>query len=176
MPAGRRLGGRRPLCLHAAARASDRQAVLHEVGRVLRPGGWLGLVTWLADELALAADLEFDEAVYDLGLEDPRDRGRGSATRDIAVRRDPQRRELESAGFTDVDAQPDGLELGWTRGEYLEFKEGFDEWDLFELLSSRDRARLRSALVERWAALPDEAFTLRAPLVAATARRPDGAT
>ena len=30
-----------------------------------------------------------------------------------------------------------------------------------------------SGVVERWAALPDEAFTLRAPLVAATARRPD---
>ena len=161
------------LCAFMLQLASDRQAVLHEVGRVLRPGGWLGIVTWLADELALAPDLEFDEAVYDLGLEDPEGEAEAPPPDDIADAA-TLRAELESAGFTDVDAQPDGLEFGWSRGEYLEFKQDYDEWDLFESLSSRDRSRLRERLVERWAALPDEAFTLRAPLVAATARRPDG--
>jgi SAM-dependent methyltransferase len=152
--------------------ASDRLAVLHEVGRVLRPGGWLGIVTWLADEIALAPDLEFDEAVYDLGLEDPDLDAEVQPPDDIADTA-TLRAELEAAGFTAVDAQPDGLEFGWTREAYLDFKEDYDEWDLFDSLSSGDRSRLRERLAERWAALPDEAFTLRAQLVAATARRPD---
>jgi SAM-dependent methyltransferase len=152
--------------------ASDRRAVLHEVGRVLRPGGWLGIVTWLADELALAPDLEFDEAIYDLGLEDPDLDAEVQPPDDIADTA-TLRAELEMAGFTAVDALPDRLEFSWTREAYLDFKEDYDEWDLFDSLSSGDRSRLRERLVERWAALPDEAFTLRAPLVAATARRPD---
>ena len=37
---------------------------------------------------------------------------------------------------TAVDAQPDRLEFGWTREAYLDFKEDYDEWDLFDSLSS----------------------------------------
>ena len=148
----------------------DRVAVLKEVGRVLRPTGVLGLVTWLADDTVMAPDVEFDEAVYDLGLDDPEADAEAQPPADIASPEE-LRADLAACGFHDVDAQADGLVHAWTQGEYLEFKMGYDEWDLFASLSAADRGRLRERLVERWGSLPEEAFTLRAPLVMATARR-----
>jgi SAM-dependent methyltransferase len=147
----------------------DRPAVLAEIHRVLRPGGLLGLVTWLADDLVMSPDAEFDEAVYDLGLDDPDAEGAGPVD-DIASP-EALRADLEAAAFEAIELVVDELVFEWSREGYLEFKEAYDEWDLFESLSAPDRARLRERVIERWAALPDPAFTLRAPLVVATARR-----
>jgi SAM-dependent methyltransferase len=157
------------LCAFMLHLVADRIAVLLEVGRVLRPTGILGLVTWLADETVMAPDVEFDEAVYDLRLDDPEADVEAQPPDDIASPEE-LRADLAACGFHDVDAQADGLVHAWTQGEYLEFKMGYDEWDLFASLSSADRGRLRERLVERWASLPEEVFTLRAPLVMATAR------
>ncbi len=46
----------------------DRRAVLAEARRVLRSGGQLAFVTWIADDLSLAADDAFDGVVAELGL------------------------------------------------------------------------------------------------------------
>jgi SAM-dependent methyltransferase len=153
--------------LHLVA---DRRAVLREVGRVLRPAGILGLVTWLADDALMAPDVEFDEAVYDLGLDDPEADEEARPPDDIASPEE-LRADLEACGYDDVDAQPDRLLHAWSREAYLDFKADYDEWDLFASLSATDRGRLRQRLAERWAPLLDEAFSLRAPLVMATARR-----
>ncbi len=85
---------------------------------------------------------------------------------------DEARRELEEAGFDDLQAGPDELIFAWSRGGYLEFKESYDEYDLFESLSEADRSRMRDRLQVRWSDLPDAAFSVRGPLVWATARRP----
>jgi len=150
----------------------DRGQVLGEISRVLRPGGWLGLVTWLADETDLAADLEFDEAVLDLELDepeaDPREGGEGEYA-DLAA----AAAELVARGFVDVDVQADDLVHAWSREAYLVFKERFDEWDLVDSLDLQDLGRLRARVMERWADLPDDAFVLRAPLVSIVARCPD---
>lgn len=149
----------------------DRGSVLREVRRVLRPGGRFALITWRADDLEIEADVVADEVVAGLGLELTASDVRSSRSTDYGDREEP-RVELEAAGFDDIDAGLDALTFSWSRDGYLDFKEHYDELDLFESLSSADRTRLRAALVSRWRELPDAAFSLHAPLVWATARRP----
>lgn len=149
----------------------DRPAVLREACRALRPGGSLGLVGWIDEDVRLAPDEEFDEAVYDLRLEDPEESQVPEAAGDFA---DPDQAaaDLAAAGFEARRAWPERLEFRWSREAYLEFKERYDEAELFDSLSENDRSRLRERLRVRWSRLSDDAFVLRAPLVMATARRP----
>lgn len=149
----------------------DRVAVLREAHRVLRRGARFGLVGWLDSEEWLTPDDAFDEAVYDLGLEDPEpDESARSAT-DFASPEEAEA-DLLAAGFEAIEVRPEQLEYAWTREAYLEFKEQYDEAELFESLSVPDRERLRERVVSGWASLPDEAFVLRAPIVVASSRRP----
>lgn len=149
----------------------DRPAVLREVRRVLRPGGTFVMVTWIAEELVTAADDAFDSVVRELGLEWANTDFRPGRARDFQDIEEA-RRELHAAGFEAVDAGADEVRYAWTRADYLEFKERYDEYELFESLGRDDRARLHDALTQRWSDLPDAAFTVRGPLVQATARRP----
>ena len=59
----------------------DRSVAFHEALRVLRPGGALALVTWLDRGEDFAPAVEFDEAVYDVGIEEPEEPGGGAARR-----------------------------------------------------------------------------------------------
>jgi SAM-dependent methyltransferase len=149
----------------------DRAAVLAEVRRVLVPGGAFGLVTWLAEDLMLTADEEFDEAVFDLDLDDPEGGFREAKSGDFE-NVEQARHELHEAGFIDIDARADELRHSWTRAAFLDFKRLYDERELFESLDADDQARLARRVTERWASLSDEAFTLRAPIVTAVATRP----
>jgi SAM-dependent methyltransferase len=149
----------------------DRRAVLREIGRVLRPDGLLGFVTWLRDDAWMAPDAEFDEAVYDLELEDPEGDARGSTEQEYESPEEAAA-DLAATGFTGIEVRLDTLEFGWQRADYLAFKVEYDERDLLDSLTPTDRARVLASVEERWTALPDDAFILRAPLVSATACRP----
>ncbi|MFV2062084.1 MAG: class I SAM-dependent methyltransferase [Chloroflexota bacterium] len=151
----------------------DRKAVLSEIRRVLRPDGVFGFVTWIAEELQVQADSEFDEAVYALKLDDSESSFSEPRSGDYESLAEA-RAELVDAGFSEVALRADRLTFSWTRDAYLAFKVSFDERELFESLSAPDRTRLKERVRERWAALPDEAFRLEAPLVSAVARRPLG--
>jgi ubiquinone/menaquinone biosynthesis C-methylase UbiE len=149
----------------------DRARVLAEVMRVLERGGWLAFVTWIVGDELSDADHEFDEAVLDLDIEerDPDDRAPAAGDFESV---EQARDELRVAGFVDVAVEPDTIAHAWTREGYLAFKQAWDERELFESLGRTRRGHLLARVRERWAALPDDAFTFRAPLVSALARRP----
>lgn len=150
---------------------SDRATVLAEVRRVLSSGGMFGFVTWLAEDSMLTVDEAFDDAVYELELDEP-DAGFRMAKAGDFESVETATAELRTAGFEAVDARPDELVHAWTPESFLAFKRGYDEKELFDSLSVADRVRLADAVRRRYAELPDSAFVLRAPLVSVVASRP----
>jgi len=149
----------------------DRVALLHEMGRVLRPGGTVALVAWLADDVTIAADEVFQRLLVERGWARGRaDCGPSSATDYLSL--DEVERELAATGFSRVDVRADELRYRWTRDAYLAFKAEYDERDLWGSLAEAEGEGFRDELRARLAALPDSAFELRAPLVSAIARRP----
>lgn len=147
----------------------DRAAVLREVARVLRPGATLRTVGWIGADDSLLADDVFEDVLDELAPAPAADVEPGAAAHPATVAE--LRDELEAAGFTHVDARADELRHAWTPEAYLEFKQEFDEYELFDSLDGPQRGALIDAVVDRWRELPASAFELRAPLVVAVARR-----
>jgi SAM-dependent methyltransferase len=150
----------------------DRGAALTEARRVLRPGGALALVTWLDRGDDYPPAIEFDEAVYDLGI----DEGEPDETDEVRAGdfRSPRAaaRELRAAGFHRVAARDEVLVHAWTPEAYLAFKREYEEDELFASLDAATAAALLARVRERFAALPAHAFTWRADTVSVIARRP----
>ncbi len=151
--------------------ATDRLAVLREALRVLRPGGVLSLVTWLADDLVLPADEAYHGLVGDLGGDDDEEGSRSPRAGDY-LSLDQAFEELTEAGFEAVEVVPDQLHYSWRADLYLAFKVDYDDQERFDTLEPGARERLITALAERLASLPPEAFEVRGPLVAAVGRKP----
>ena len=149
----------------------DRPALLREMWRVLRPGATLALVTWMADDVTVAADAAFERLSAERGWARHRVDYRPSRATDY-VSLEEAERELAATGFTRLDVQADELCYRWTRDAYLAFKAEYDERDLWDSRAEDEREGLRDELRARLAALPASAFELRAPLVVAVARRP----
>jgi ubiquinone/menaquinone biosynthesis C-methylase UbiE len=149
----------------------DRAAALQEALRVLRPGGHLALVTWLDSGEEFLPAVCFDEAVYDLEIEEPEDEPEEIRAGDFRSPRTAAN-ELRRAGFTRVSPRAETLEHAWTREGYLTFKQRYDEVALFDLLDRRTARRLLDRARERFAELPETAFIWRADVVSIVAQRP----
>jgi SAM-dependent methyltransferase len=148
----------------------DRAEALREAFRVLRPGGYLLLLTWLDDETEFRPSMEFDEAVIDLGIPEPEEEDEEDRAGDFTDAA-AAAAEVRDAGFVEVEARTETLEYRWAAESYLAFKQHYDEAWLFELLEGPHADRLTALVRDRFAALPPEAFTWRTPLVSVVARR-----
>ncbi len=149
----------------------ERVLVLEEVRRVLRPGGVFVFVTWLADELHMAAEEVYADVLADSGLRTDEARFRSPRHGDYRSL-DEARTELDAAGFTEVEVWADELRAHWTAEDYLEFKEQHDDHELFEELDEAERERIRQQLRAAWADLPEAAFAVRGPLVGGLGQAP----
>ncbi len=144
---------------------SDRLAALTEIRRVLRPGGLLAYVTWLdrdSREPFRAAD-EFDEAVYDLKVDEPEESDEQIAGDVRSARAAAD--ELRRAGFVRASAREETLVYTWTMEAYLDYKLAYDERALLSSLSDGQRAELERNARDRLSRLAPSDFSWHAPVV-----------
>jgi ubiquinone/menaquinone biosynthesis C-methylase UbiE len=143
----------------------DRLAALTEIRRVLRPGGLLAYVTWIDGESRepFRAAEEFDEAVYDLEIDEP-DEPEEPIAGDVRSARSAAD-ELRKAGFVRASARQATLIYDWTMESYLEYKLNYDERALISALSAEQAAELERNARSRLGKLATSDFRWHAPVV-----------
>ncbi len=150
----------------------DRHAALVEAYRVLRPGGMLAYVTWLDRDARepFRAMEEFDEAVLDLEVEEPDGEPERRAGDVPSARAAAD--ELRRAGFVRASAREDMLVYQWTMDGFLDYKLGYDERVLLEMLTEAQRDELVRNARRRLGRLAVRDFRWHAPVVFARAVKP----
>jgi SAM-dependent methyltransferase len=145
----------------------SRPKALREIRRILRPGGTLAYVTWVADRRPFAPDRVFDGLLAEFGFEDEAGDDRGGDVPSVAR----AAAELRHAGFRDVTADGAMLEHPFTVEGYLGFLVEFDEESTFESMGRAERRRFLARLREGLMRLDLDELVFRAPIVYASGRR-----
>jgi SAM-dependent methyltransferase len=139
----------------------NRFRALREVRRVLRAGGVFGWVSWLTHDAIWAPDVDFDDALEDVG-EEPRewsDRPGDLSSPAAAAA------QMRRAGFAAVSATAGELVHPFTIDGFVGFMAEFDEEDLVQSLDPQVRSRFDAALLRRLARRRPEQLAMRQPTV-----------
>jgi ubiquinone/menaquinone biosynthesis C-methylase UbiE len=146
----------------------NRFRALREAHRVLRSGGTLAYVSWLADERAFGPDADFDAALEEIGIgaRDWDDRPGDIESVPAAVA------QMRRAGFSGATAEAGLLEHPFDVEGYVGFMTTFDEEDLVRSLEPDERDALLAGLRRRLRARPAADLVLRLSTVTARGTRP----
>ena len=144
----------------------SRPRALREMRRVLRRGGRLAYVSWLAGELPFAADAAWEAALDAAGVE--REPGGGH---DELASPEAAANQLRAAGLSDVTARADRLVHQFTPEAYAAFVTRFDDGDLMLGLEPRVREAVTADLLERLGRLTPADLRLDLPIVYASGVR-----
>jgi SAM-dependent methyltransferase len=144
----------------------SRPRALREMRRVLRPGGRLAYVGWLAGELPFAADQAWEEALDAAGVE----RESGGGHDDLASP-EAAAAQLRAAGLSRVTSRADELVHQFTPEAYAAFVTRFDDGDLMLGLEPALREAITADLLERLRRLTPADLRLELPIVYASGVR-----
>ena len=142
---------------------------LLEVHRVLRPGGWIGTVTWGA-EFPPPANTVWDEELASAGaqlVELP-------ATDNRARCDSPAKMSsmLELTGFTPEEVWTESLEHRWRPEDHFEYQLRSTSLVRLQSLSSDNRAACIQRVRNRLSQLGQDQYVFRGDVVLATAVKP----